>query len=49
MFHNRTVIRTGAGLYAGEGALDDLAWSLQVQTDLGDGSTLSTGYQGSHG
>ena len=100
-FHNRMVIRTGAGLYAGEGALDDLTgpndsagtryvlssanaptltfpytsflqqaaftavapralqrkrgdgevaqWSLQAQTELGDGFTLSTGYQGSHG
>ncbi len=99
--HNKTVIRVGSGLYAGEGALDDLTgpndsaglryvlssanaptltfpftsflqqaaftavapralqrkrgdgevaqWGLQVQTELGDGFTLSTGYQGSHG
>ena len=100
-FHNRTVIRVGSGLYAGEGALDDLTgpndsagtryvlssaqapgltfpftnflqqaaftavapralerrrgdgevaqWGAQIQTELGDGFTLSTGYQGSHG
>jgi hypothetical protein len=100
-FHNRAVIRVGSGLYAGEGALDDLTgpndsagtryvlssanaptltfpftsflqqaaytavapralqrkrgdgkiaqWGFQVQTELGDGFTLSTGYQGSHG
>jgi hypothetical protein len=100
-FQNRAVIRVGSGLYAGEGALDDLTgpndsagtryvlssadaptltfpftsflqqaafsavapralqrkrgdgevaqWSFQVQTELGDGFTLSTGYQGSHG
>jgi hypothetical protein len=97
----KTVIRTGAGLYAGQGTVDDLTgpndsygtryvlssaqvpgltfpytsflqqaqftavapralqrkrgdgevaeWSLQIQTELGDGFTLSTGYQGSHG
>lgn len=96
--HNRAVIRVGSGLYAEEGALDDLTgpndsagtryvlssagaptltfpytsflqqaaftavapralqrkrgdgeiaqWGLQVQTQLGDGFTLSTGYQG---
>jgi hypothetical protein len=99
--HNKTVLRVGSGLYAGEGALDDLTgpndsagtryvlssanaptltfpftsflqqaqftavapralqrkrgdgevaqWGLQIQTELGDGFTLSTGYQGSHG
>jgi hypothetical protein len=99
--HNKTVIRVGSGLYAGEGALDDLTgpndsagtryvlssaqapgltfpftsflqqaaftavapralqrkrgdgevaqWGLQIQTELGDGFTLSSGYQGSHG
>jgi hypothetical protein len=100
-FHDRIVIRIGSGLYAGEGALDDLTgpndsagtryvlssasaptltfpftsflqqaaftavapralqrnrgdgevaqWGAQVQTELGAGFTLSTGYQGSHG
>lgn len=100
-FHDKTVVRIGSGLYAGEGALDDLTgpndsagtryvlssasapaltfpytsflqqaaftavapralqrkrgdgevaqWGAQVQTELGAGFTLSTGYQGSHG
>ena len=100
-FHGKTVIRTGSGLYAGQGSVDDLTgpndsygtryvlssaqapaltfpytsflqqaqftavapralqrkrqdgevaeWSLQIQTELGDGFTLSSGYQGSHG
>jgi hypothetical protein len=97
----KTVIRTGSGLYAGQGSVDDLTgpndsdgtryvlssaqapgltypytsflqqaqftavapralqrkrgdgevaeWTMQVQTELGSGFTLSTGYQGSHG
>ncbi|HEX4165551.1 MAG TPA: TonB-dependent receptor [Bryobacteraceae bacterium] len=31
----------------GDGSVAE--WGLQIQTELGDGFTLSTGYQGSHG